>query len=113
MTPTLSPSPAYRVQWYRHGASLPRPARRGGHHPGTAAGKSGPPARSIIRMADRILSSDYFLQYLEEIDAGPYDVSDWEADFLGNMLERRPAFLNGKQEGIIRRMAKQYLHEDI
>ena len=64
-------------------------------------------------MADPFLTRDYYLQYLEEIDTGPYDVSNWEADFLENMLEKRPAYLSAKQEGIIRRMAKQYLHEDI
>ena len=64
-------------------------------------------------MADPILTSNYYLQYLDEIDAGPYDVSNWEANFLDDLLEQRPAVLSAKQEGIIRRMAKQYLHEDI
>ena len=64
-------------------------------------------------MADPFLSSAYYLQYLDKIDAGPYDVSNWEANFLDNLLEQRPAVLTARQEAIVRRMAKQYLHEDI
>lgn len=61
----------------------------------------------------QFFTSDYYLQYLEEIDAGAHSVSSWEADFLDDMLSKRPQYLSEKQEAVIRRMAKQYLHEEI
>jgi hypothetical protein len=57
--------------------------------------------------------SDYYLQYLEEIDELGVEVSRWEADFLESMLKQRPQRLSQKQQEIVRCMAKRYLHEDI
>jgi len=59
------------------------------------------------------MSADYYLQFLEEIDDGDYEVSDWEAEFLESMLKRRPQSLSPKQQEIIIRMAKQYLHVEV
>lgn len=58
-------------------------------------------------------SSGYYLQFLEEIDGGPYDVSNWEADFIESLLEKRPSWLSDGQKNVIRRMAKKYLQTDI
>ena len=57
--------------------------------------------------------SDYYLQFLEEIDAGPYDVTKWEADFIDDMLKHRPQQMSLKQQDIVRRMAKQYLKAEV
>jgi hypothetical protein len=64
-------------------------------------------------MADPFSSVDYFLQFLETIDAGAHEVSPWEAAFLESLLTQRPAVLSTKQENLIRRMAAKYLREDI
>lgn len=57
--------------------------------------------------------SDYFLQFLEEIDASAHTVTDYEARFLEDMLKNRPQQMSFKQQEIIRRMAKQYLGAEV
>lgn len=57
--------------------------------------------------------SDYYLQFLEEIDAGPHEVTDWEARFIDDMLKHRPQQMSPKQQDMIRRMAKQYLGAEV
>jgi hypothetical protein len=56
-------------------------------------------------------ASDYYLQYLEDIDVGGYEVSKWEADFLDNMLRARPQQMSEKQQETVRRMVEKYLGE--
>ena len=58
-------------------------------------------------------TSDYYLQFLEEIDASACEVSDWEARFLEDMLKHQPYTLSMKQQEIIRRMAKKYLDAEV
>jgi hypothetical protein len=58
-------------------------------------------------------TGEYYLQFLEEIDAGDHDVSEWEANFLNDMLTTRPRFLSAKQQAIVQRMAKRYLHTEV
>jgi hypothetical protein len=55
--------------------------------------------------------SDYYLQYLEDIDAGGYEVTDYEAQFLEDMLKHRPQQMSVKQQALVRRMAETYLGE--
>lgn len=57
--------------------------------------------------------SDYYLQFLEEIDALSCEVSNYEARFIGDLLKHRPQMLSPKQQEIIRRMAKQYLGVEV
>lgn len=57
--------------------------------------------------------SDYYLQFLEEIDESDAEVSDWEARFLDDMLKHRPQNMSIKQQDIVRRMAKQYLGAEV
>jgi hypothetical protein len=59
------------------------------------------------------LSAAYYLQYLEEIDAGAHEVRSREADFLEDMLRTRPASLSPKQVEWIRLLVRRYLHEEI
>lgn len=56
--------------------------------------------------------SAYYRQFLQAIDEGDYDVSDWEAEFLENLLaQQRP--LSDKQVAVVRRMAHKYLGEEV
>jgi hypothetical protein len=57
--------------------------------------------------------SDYYLQYLEDIDAGGYEVSDYEAQFLEEMLKHRPQQMSPRQQALVRRMVEKYLGEEI
>ena len=56
-----------------------------------------------------MIDSPYYLQCLEEIDKGPYTVTNWEATFIESMLEQQLPQLTAKQVDIIRWMAKKYL----
>lgn len=56
------------------------------------------------------MSAD-FLEVLEDIDAGGYEVTDWEAEFIEDMLKHRPRQLSERQQDVIRRMADKYLGE--
>ena len=58
-------------------------------------------------------TGDYYLQFLEEIDASACEVSDWEARFLEDMLKHQPHILSMRQQEIIRRMAKKYLNAEV
>lgn len=57
--------------------------------------------------------SDYYLQYLETIDDGDYDVTAYEAQFLEDMLKHRPQQMSVKQQDVVRRMARKYLQEEV
>ena len=58
-------------------------------------------------------TGDYYLQFLEEIDAGPYEVTQWEADFLETMLTQRPQHISEPRQESVRRMAKKYLNAEV
>ena len=60
-----------------------------------------------------ILDSNYYLQYVEAIDESEREVSDWESQFIENILESKPKNLSEKQKDVIRRMADKYLGENI
>lgn len=57
--------------------------------------------------------TDYYMQFVEALDNGPFEVSNWEADFLSSLLERRPKTITEKQLDIIKRMSTKYLGENI
>jgi len=54
---------------------------------------------------------DDYLAYVEAIDAGAQEVSDWEARFIEDLLKHRPYSLSPKQWAIVRQMAEKYLGE--
>jgi hypothetical protein len=58
-------------------------------------------------------SADYYLQYVEALDAAPFEVTSWEASFLEDLLIHRPHQLSEKQQAVLRRMAAQYFGEAI
>jgi hypothetical protein len=55
----------------------------------------------------------YYLDVVEDIDAGGHEVSEWEADFIESMLKHRPRQMSERQQDIVRRMARKYLGEDL
>ncbi len=57
--------------------------------------------------------NDRFFDVCLDLDDPRIDITGWETDFLENILTRFPENLSEKQKVIIRRMAKQYLGEDI
>jgi len=55
---------------------------------------------------------EYYLDILTEIDNLDHSVSDWEANFINNILERaeRDGFtLSTAQKGVIDRMKEKHL----
>ena len=46
----------------------------------------------------------YYYDLLEEIDKGNIEVTKWEADFIENLLSRRPKELAPKQIFVIDQM---------
>ena len=57
--------------------------------------------------------SEHYLDVLEDIDSGDYDVTEWEAEFIESLLKNRPYRLSERQEEVIRRMARTYLGEEL
>ena len=57
------------------------------------------------------MNYDYYIQFIEALDALPVNVSDWEADFIASMLASPPSTFTEKQQEIVRRMALKYLNE--
>ena len=57
--------------------------------------------------------SAYYLEFIDAIDDGAFEVSAWEADFIESMLRNRPQRLSERQQETIRRLAKKYLGEDV
>lgn len=55
----------------------------------------------------------YYMQYIEALDEGNFEVSDWEAGFLESLIENPPRFLTSKQHAILHRMVERYLDEDL
>lgn len=60
-------------------------------------------------MSDR----EGYLDVLEDIDSGDYDVTEWEADFIESLLKTRPYALSDRQAAVIQRMALKYLGEEL
>ena len=52
---------------------------------------------------------DIYLEYIEAIDKAAVTVSNWEANFIENMLSKRPPMLSPKQRIVIEQMAEKYL----
>ena len=59
-------------------------------------------------MSDR----ERYLEILEDIDSGDYDVTEWEAEFIESLLKNRPYALSDRQAAVIQRMALKYLGEE-
>lgn len=57
--------------------------------------------------------SPEYLALIEEIDACDHEVTTWEANFIEDILDRKPSYLSERQKAIIERMAKQYLGIDL
>ena len=57
--------------------------------------------------------AEHYLDVLEDIDSGDYDVSEWEAEFIESLLKNRPYRLSERQEAVVQRMALKYLGEDL
>jgi hypothetical protein len=56
---------------------------------------------------------EHYLDVLEDLDSGDYDVSGWEAEFIENILKHRPYALSDRQAAVIQRMALKYLGEEL
>lgn len=57
---------------------------------------------------------EYYMQYIESLGDGiGFDVTSKEADFLEDLMVRKPKFLSPKQIQWIKDMTSRYLHEDI
>ena len=54
---------------------------------------------------------DLFWEVVERLDAAVDEVTEWEADFLESLLDRRARFPcpTSKQQAVLVRMAEQYL----
>jgi len=59
------------------------------------------------------MDSEYYLQFLEEIDAGNHTLTNWEIDFTEDMLKNRPYSLTDNRKEVIRRMTRKYLQVEV
>ena len=57
--------------------------------------------------------NERFFDVCLDLDNPRIDISDWECEFLDNILTRFPENLSEKQRDVIRSMAKRYLGEEI
>jgi len=55
------------------------------------------------------MSADYYWGIIDELDSLPELLTDWEADFLENLLSHRERKLTPKQVSVVERMKERYL----
>jgi hypothetical protein len=71
------------------------------------------PEKPIVHGRKTTREVDYYYQYVVALDDPRLDLTDYEIGFIEKMLTYFPETLSEKQIGLIRRMAKQYLGEDV
>lgn len=54
---------------------------------------------------------DYYIDILERIDEGVWEVTKWESNFIESILTNPEVKLTSKQAEVIERMREKYLED--
>jgi len=57
--------------------------------------------------------TEYYRQFLEEIDLGDHDLTKWEYNFTQDLLDKMPSTLSPSQINVIKRLALTYLKVEL